>query len=325
MPLKSIINILLPIVLSALLPVLGLYASTEWEILDSMGFYWSWFIGSLMLYLIWHVLWQAWCFTSEYKKWWSALLPAGMIAGLLTIFYFFVFQYIEGFEGYNVFRIILPSVLFLVIQYSLKTQESVAHLQLEKEQLQTESYKAQLKALRSQIDPHFLFNSLNTLRSMVHQRHVHAEKFVMSLADFYRQTLKHHEHPTLQLSEELVVLESYLFLMKSRNEEAVQLHINIEESVHTLRLPTLALQTVLENCFKHNSMTAKKPLHIEIINTQDGYIQVSNNRQPKIGEALSSGFGIDLLKKRYALLDIAHPVIIEETDDQFRIKIKLIA
>lgn len=323
MALKSKINILLPIVLAVFLPALSLYANTEWKALNSLGLYWSWFIASIILYLLWYILWYAWTVTAGYQKWWSVLLPGVLIAGLLGFFYLLVFRNIEEFSGYNISRFLLPSVLFFVIQYALRTQQNYAKLLLEKEQMQTENYKAQLKTLRAQIDPHFLFNSLNTLRSMVRQQHANAEQFVMSLADFYRKTLQHNEQTTLTLSEELIVLQSYLFLMKSRNEDAVQIHIEIPDKFQAFRLPTLALQTVLENCFKHNSMTAKKPLKIDIRTTDDHYVQISNNLQPKIGTSDSTGFGLDLLRKRYALMDIKNGVIIEEKADQFKVKIKL--
>lgn len=215
-------------------------------------------------------------------------------------------------------------VLILSIQYALKAQQNIARLSLEKEQLQSENYKTQLKALRAQIDPHFLFNSLNTLRSMVRQHHANSEKFVMSLADFYRQTLKHNENTPLPLSDELEVLKSYVFLMKSRNEGSVSVTYAIEEGSDQMHLPALALQVVVENCFKHNSMTAKSPLNIRISNTEDGYIEVCNNLQPKLGNDDPSGLGLEMLRKRYELIKIPQGVVVTETPDTFCVKLKLI-
>ena len=112
-------------------------------------------------------------------------------------------------------------MLIVIIQFAIRSQANIAKLQLEKEQLLTENYKTQLKAIRNQIDPHFLFNSFNTLRSMIRYNHPKSEDFVISLSEFYRQTLKSHENVNLPLAEELSVLKSYLFLMKTRNEKAV--------------------------------------------------------------------------------------------------------
>ncbi|MEL7341707.1 MAG: histidine kinase, partial [Bacteroidota bacterium] len=221
-------------------------------------------------------------------------------------------------------RILFSFCLFLIIQYTLRTQSNLSRLQLEKEQIQTENYKAQLKVLHAKIDPHFLFNSLNTLRSMVRQAHPNSEQFILSLSDFYRQTLKYNENTKLRLSEELTVLESYLFLMKNRNEKAVFWNINIDPSLHTASLPTLALQIVVENCFKHNSMTARNPLRIDIHNTDDGYIEVKNNLQPKFGAVESMGYGLHVLGKRYELMGISEGALIEESAEHFCVKLKLI-
>ncbi|MEO1260245.1 MAG: histidine kinase [Bacteroidota bacterium] len=233
-------------------------------------------------------------------------------------------QFEVEFQLNYIVRSIFGWALLLTIQYAIKKQEDNSKLQIEKEQLQTENYKVQLKALHAKIDPHFLFNSLNTLRSMVRQQHLNSEKFIVSLSDFYRQALKYNENTTIPLSEELEVLQSYLFVMKSRNEEAILVDLDIDDSLFHHHLPTLALQVLVENCFKHNSMTKKMPLQIEIKNTEDFYIVVSNNIQPKIEEEHPSGLGLDLLRKRYELMDVKDGVWVEKKDGQFIVKLKLI-
>lgn len=252
------------------------------------------------------------------------LISLATVGLIITIAYFVYLKDIEGYKWYDTVRIFLPSILIIAVQYALRAQQNISRLQIEKEQMQTENYKAQLKAIQAKIDPHFLFNSLNTLRSMVRQQHDNSEKFIISLSDFYRQTLKYDEDTTLPLSEELTMLESYLFLMKSRNEDAVVIELDIDEKLHPFHLPTLALQLVVENCFKHNSMTSKKPLHIDIYNTEDYYIVVSNNIQPRISPQDSSGYGLKLLRKRYELMNIKQGLIIEQSPDLFTIKLKLI-
>ena len=230
-------------------------------------------------------------------------------------------------DTYSYFKLTRPSlgvVVFLVIQYSMKVQENMSRLQVEKERIQTEHYKTQLKVLHAKIDPHFLFNSLNTLRAMVRQGHSNSEKFILGLSDFYRQTLTYNENTRLPLSEELSILESYLFLMKNRNEEAIFVDINIEKSLYSFFLPTFALQIVAENCFKHNSMTSKMPLRIEISNTDDKYIVVKNNIQPKIKAGESTGNGLNALAKRYEMMNTPNGVLVEQSSDHFKVKLKLI-
>lgn len=325
MPLKATINTVLPIALAVILPGLSLYSSSEGDYFGgNYSFLTSWPIASIFMYLMWYILWFLWDIKANPGRWSLLLVMIVLIGTIIIGMVFFAIENGSQVKGLFVIRVGLGIILFLAIQYALKTQESISQLLLEKEQIQTENYRAQLKVLQAQIDPHFLFNSLNTLRSMVRQQHTNSEKFIMSLSDFYRQTLKHNQNTTLKLSEELVVLESYLFLMKSRNEKAIEIDLRIDEMLYEKEIPTLALQVVVENCFKHNSMSSKKPLSIQIENTEDGYILVRNNIQVKLGEEESSGYGLSFLRKRYDLMDIEAGVITQESNEEFSVKLKLI-
>lgn len=316
---KSKIYHLLPIILAVFLPGFGLYASPN-SIAKEQYFFIIWLSGSTFLYVLWYVLWYSWEFKLHYKKWWYLSLYI-----LLSLAFWYALYINDNlFNWLAYIRFIVLSLLYLTIQFALKTQQNITKLLLEKEQIQTENYKVQLKSLQAKVDPHFLFNSLNTLRSMVRQSHANSEKFIVSLAQFYRQTLKHDDDSTIKLSEELEVLESYLFVMKSRSGASMQVEVEIEKSLLTFQVPTLALQIVVENCFKHNSMTSKSPLKIEIYDTEDFYIVVKNNLQPKIGKVDSTGYGLNLLQKRYELLNIPQGLIIQETEQQFIVKLKLI-
>ena len=314
---KLNINTTIPIALAVILPILSFYSSTEPGFIAQFGFYEKWGSGAIIIYTLWHVV----SLLSQ-KKYRVQIITFIILIVVILVIGFFRFNL--SIEWAYVVRLAFGITLILIIQFAVKAQENISRLQLEKEQIQTENYKVQLQALRTTIDPHFLFNSLNTLRSMVRQQHINSEKFVMSLSDFYRQILKHNENTTLQLSEELKVLESYLFLMKNRNEGAMTISLAVDKSLYEFNLPTLALQIVVENCFKHNSMTSKMPLHIDIHNTADYYIVISNNIQPKIGDQESSGFGLDLLRKRYTLMNVKQGLIIQKTPDQFTVKLKLI-
>lgn len=160
---------------------------------------------------------------------------------------------------------------------------------------------------------------------MVRQNHKNAEQFIMGLSDLYRQMLKYNENTTLPLSEEIAVLKSYLFLMKNRNEKALDVNLEeIDEIYNHHKVPTLALQSVVENCFKHNSMSSKQPLKIKIRTINDAYVEVINNLQPRLSPPETSGLGLDLLKKRYQLLKVEKGVIIASQEDVFSVKLKLI-
>jgi two-component system LytT family sensor kinase len=317
--LNARINTILPIAISIILPGLGIYANLQEGVETRAPFLVTWAVASAIFFAIWHFFWRLWDLKLQpiYK-----LLMVLLIIVLITAFGITLGPEVSW--GRAIFRLTMGIVLMLTIQFALKAQSNIAKISLEKEQLQTQNYKVELQALRAKVDPHFLFNSLNTLRSMVRQQHGNAEQFVMSLSDFYRRTLKHNENTSLPLSEELVVLESYLFLMKSRNEAAVELSVEIDPKLHHYKLPAMALQTVVENCFKHNSMTSKKPLHIDVYSDHGDSIVITNNIQPKISSGESSGLGLELLKKRYELMGEANALDIEEDSTQFTVKLKLI-
>ncbi|MEM6800761.1 MAG: histidine kinase [Bacteroidota bacterium] len=322
--LKARINIILPIALALILPMLSQLSNSSEPILKEVGAWGTWLTTTVSLFFLWHILLRLRNANNKKQK---VLWSLGLLAYLSILFiltYIFTSQEQGIIKWHLYIRIFFPMLLIFLIQGALKNQENLSQLRLEKEQIQTENYRSQLKALRNQIDPHFLFNSLNTLRSMVRQGHDNAEKFIISLSDFYRQTLKHNENATLPLSDELAVMESYLFLMKNRNEEAIKLKIDIDPQLMKKELPSMALQVVLENCFKHNSMTSKNPLCIEIGNSNEQYLMVSNNIQEKLGHEDSSGYGLDLLRKRYDLMNIKEGLLIEKNSQTFKVELKLI-
>lgn len=321
LPIEKILPIALCIVFPALnaITTRGIINITD---VDSLILF-RWISVSAMLYLLWMLL----DYISEKAETYRFLKAITGATALLIIIYN-IFLLTPLFQNKNlqwmfVARYFIAIIPFLIIQYAFRANKKVAQLELEKQQIQTENYKVQLEALRTKADPHFLFNSLNTLRTMVRHRDPKSEQFILSLSDFYRQTLRYNESTLIKLIDEVKVLESYLFLMKNRNEEAVQISIQIAEELYEHQIPTLALQTVIENCFKHNMMTSKMPLYIEI-KSADNYIEIKNNVQPRITNSSSSGYGLENLKKRYELLNIDNGVDIESTDDHFLIRLKLI-
>lgn len=317
---KSTLNTILSIAFSVILPLIGMYSSTELTPQSVQDLISRWFFSFFVIFTLWHLLWRVSKSISPYKNWWKT----GIVIVYFGIIYTLAVQNNFELQAHHMIRMFFAISLILIIQHTLKTQQNNLILSLEKEQIQTENYKSQLKALRTQIDPHFLFNSLNTLRSMVRQQHPNSEKFIISLSDFYRQVLKHNDNTTLELSKEIAVLQSYLFLMKNRHDDAISFHLNIDHSLYQHHLPTLALQVIIENCFKHNSMTSKRPLNIEIKSTDSFHIIVNNNIQPKIGDKESSGIGLNLLNKRYALMGFPKGVTINNNGSQFSVQLKLI-
>ncbi|MEO7976595.1 histidine kinase [Flavobacterium sp.] len=322
---KLPIEKILPIALCILFPALnaittrGISNITDF---DSLVLF-RWVAVSTILYLLWLLLDYISKKAETYQFLKSIIAATALIIIVYNIFLLTPLFQNKNLQWMFVVRYFIAIIPFLIIQYAFRANKKVAQLELEKQQIQTENYKVQLEALRTKADPHFLFNSLNTLRTMVRHQDPKSERFILSLSDFYRQTLRYNEGTLINLSDEVKVLKSYLFLMKNRNEHAVQISIHIAEELYERQIPTLALQTVVENCFKHNMMTSKIPLYIDI-KSDHNYIEIKNNVQPMITGSSSSGYGLENLKKRYELLNIENGVDIESTEDYFLVKLKLI-
>lgn len=317
---------ILPIILSIILPVLNAITTRNVTNIDQITqrMLFQWGAIALVLYFLWYVL--EFVHNKSHKHKWVKVLLAVFVFLIVIYNLFLLFPVFQKhtFKWLFILKYFLAVIPFLVIQDAFRARKKVAQLELEKQQMQTENYRAQLESLRAKVDPHFLFNSLNTLRTMVRHQHPQSEQFVLSLSDFYRQILKYNEATTIRLSEEMAVLESYLFLMKNRNEAAVQVNIAVDPQLLEYQIPTLALQTVVENCFKHNVMSSKMPLYIDIRSNEDFCIEVQNNIQPKFDPKESSGYGLHNLNTRYELWGIHNGVCITQTDESFSVKLKLI-
>ena len=174
------------------------------------------------------------------------------------------------------------------------------------ERLERENSQIRFETLKSQLNPHFLFNSLNVLSSLIKKDSQKAQEFVDEFSSVYRYTLDVIEKPVVELREEIEFAKSFLYLQKIRFENSVNVEINVEASKLNKIVPPLALQTLLENAFKHNKASVDNPLKIKIYN-EDNVLIMINNLQPKINLSDSKGVGIRNLKKRYEFLSNEQP------------------
>jgi two-component system, LytTR family, sensor kinase len=192
----------------------------------------------------------------------------------------------------------------------------------EKEMLKRESLHAQLNALRTQVNPHFLFNNLNTLASLIPENPKHAVDFVQQLSKVYRHILEVKDEKTILLQDELEVLNAYTFLLKTRFDKNLSVTINVpEEKLHKKIVP-LSLQILMENAIKHNIVSADKPLQINVF-TENGSLIVTNNLQMKNQINESTGIGLDNIRNRYKLIS-EKPVKVLESLHDFTVSIPLI-
>ncbi|MEM9886883.1 MAG: histidine kinase [Bacteroidota bacterium] len=180
---------------------------------------------------------------------------------------------------------------------------------------------AQYESLQNQVNPHFLFNSLNVLSTLVYKDQDLAAKFIKQLSVVYRYVLQVKDQQIVSLATELEALEAYIFLIQLRFPKGLQIENQLPKSEDVQVLP-LSLQMLLENAIKHNSIGSNAPLKICLSMTKD-YIQVKNNLQRKNNQQNSMGVGLDNIKKRYQYLS-SQDILIEESKHFFIVKLPII-
>jgi ligand-binding sensor domain-containing protein len=187
--------------------------------------------------------------------------------------------------------------------------------------IQRERVESQLEVLKSQINPHFLFNSFNTLISLIEEEPASATVYVEKLSDFYRSLLQYREQDLIPLQEELDLLQNFTYLLKKRFGKNINLQIP-DINGKPAFIPPLTLQMLVENAIKHNVVSKRKPLYINIFLEGDK-ICIINNLQKKMTKEKSTRFGLQSIQTRYALR--GKSVEIEETENEFKVTIPIIS
>jgi LytS/YehU family sensor histidine kinase len=181
-----------------------------------------------------------------------------------------------------------------------------------------------LQALKAQINPHFLFNSFNTLITIIDENALKPEiaiEYVEKLSDFFRSILQYREQETISLEEEFELVQTFGYLLTKRYGTNLILHFDAAPK-DAFILP-LTLQMLVENAVKHNVIAENRPLDVYITIDDDQYITVKNNLQPKSSAEPSTQFGLQSIVRRYQLMS-ERKVIIEKDRDTFRVRIPII-
>lgn len=205
------------------------------------------------------------------------------------------------------------------IIYLIRRQQLVL---IENEQLQAENIRNQYEVLKNQLNPHMLFNSLNTLRSLVRENQDKAQDYIQELSRVLRYTLQSNESQSVSLRQEMEFVSAYIFLQKMRFENNLQFDIQTDKKLEEHRLPPMSVQVLIENAVKHNEISNRKPLTIHIRTDKEGNLSVSNAIQPKWTTTSGTGIGLVNLAKRYRLL-FKQDIQITE-DAEFTVSIPLI-
>jgi sensor histidine kinase YesM len=253
------------------------------------------------------------------------IITGSLIGTTVTVIAGSIMPYQDGLIKNIITNSIITSVINIImisvieaISWFKRSQETL----LIAEKLEKENSQIRFETLKSQLNPHFLFNSLNVLSSLIKKDSDKAQNFVDEFSSVYRYTLDVIEKPVVELREELDFAKSYLFLQKIRFDNAVDMEINVDASKLNFFVPPLAVQTLLENAFKHNRASVDNPLSIRIYD-EANFLVIVNNLQPKIKGSDSKGVGLNNLRKRYELLgdELPHFSI---TEKEYVAKIPLI-
>lgn len=269
------------------------------------------------------------------KRMLSAGLVAAAVALLLSNYLLLVFaKALAGVacpfqlqrSGLTVIMVVWLVELVMVGQFILnRFYVDMVRLYKRAEELETSTAEARYRALQNQLNPHFLFNSLNTLVSEIEYNPVNAIEFTRNLADTYRYILYCQDKHTVELNEELQFLDTYVLLQKVRLGDCLEVDNRIADKFWETLVPPLSLQLLVENVIKHNVISMKKPMTVKMwVEYQDkeAWICVSNAMRPKQGNAIS-GKGLENLSQRYRLL-CGKEIRVEQDEKEFIVRLPLL-
>lgn len=252
-------------------------------------------------------------------------LYGAAIAGLFSMAWYKISR--ENFSWIPISRCIAFSslaVLLFTLVYEILFLSSQRTLYTKiVDQLDWERSKAEMSILKNELDPHFIFNSLNTLSYLIMNDPETALEFNGKLAGVYKYFLINKERELITLQSELEFIENYFFVLQVRHDN--KLHLITELNDHdgeTLMILPCALQVLVENAIKHNAFTDADPLNIKVV-LNEKYIHIKNNKRPKPHLVHSTGVGLRNLSSRYKLV-CNKDILIENTDNEFTVKLPII-
>jgi two-component system, LytTR family, sensor kinase len=240
-------------------------------------------------------------------------------------------NYISLFQAHSieVVRFIMISLfalssntIILIIQDLMLLREKKAIIESENAQLKIKNIEATYNQLKQQIHPHFLFNSLNTLKTLIRKHPKEAEAYLIKLSDFLRASVTSDNENIVKLGDELKFCLDYLELQKGRFGEALKYSVDIPDEVKSGFVPVFSVQHLLENAIKHNALTVENPLLIEI-KYDDNRIIVTNNVQVKSITEETTGRGLTNLAERYKILS-GDKIILHSDDNHFSVSLKIL-
>ncbi|CAN5839719.1 hypothetical protein BH11BAC4_BH11BAC4_02350 [soil metagenome] len=210
---------------------------------------------------------------------------------------------------------LLNAIFFYFKEYKTKWMEA--------EELKRMSAQEELQLVKNQVNPHFLFNNLNVLSTLIMQNNAEANRFIEEFSKVYRYILHNHEKELVELKTELHFIHPYIFLLETRFAGGLKISLDIPADYDHYHIIPAALQMLIENAIKHNIVSRSKPLHIDVHVNGNNTIVVSNNLQVKQSAELSTGIGLQNIIKRYRIVS-SRDVLIEHDENNFKVALPLI-
>lgn len=262
----------------------------------------------------------------------AGLIVHFLIAYFLVLASFYSYRFLffnvdDFFEDYNAIIIklgiilLILTLIFEVIYFALFSYYSFSKFQIETVKQERKQIELQLNALKSQLSPHFLFNSLNTISSLLYKDENSTAIFIRRLAKMYDFMLKSYRHKLISLKEELEFVDAYNYLLQTRFKNKFTCTVSIPDDLLSTKIPPLTLQMLVENAMKHNQLSISKPLEINISSTESEII-IENNITETPKNVTSFNIGLNNINKRYLLL--VHTSISIDKANNFTVKIPII-
>ncbi len=230
---------------------------------------------------------------------------------------------VTGLWGYSMLNATFIFAVLLVAYEIIYHFAQLRHAKQEKEKLEKGKLKAELQQLKGIINPHFLFNNLNSLSSLIDESPQQAQSFLDELTKVFRYLLRNNETELTTLSRELEFIKSYYHLLQTRYGKAITMEMQIDKTYEDLLIPPLTLQLLVENAVKHNRLQKEEPLHIGLYTAPSNKLSVSNNLLKRDGLVESTGIGLQNINARYRVLK-QPGVVIKKDDHDFTAIISLI-
>ncbi len=226
-------------------------------------------------------------------------------------------------DEFTIAFLVLALVLALnIVDFGVVLLEQWRYSLAQAEKYKKESAEFEFEMLQAQINPHFLFNSLNTLSSLVYEDAGRSAEFIRKLSDVYRHVLDSRHKDLISIADELAFTRSYVYLLMIRFDKKLEVEIALNERIMNRQIAPLTLQLLIENAVKHNIVSEKRPLHIHVYN-DEVYIIVTNKLQPKATEERGSGMGLRNISRRYQAICSKEVKIITE-NNHFTVKVPIV-